>query len=617
MPVPPLRAVVALRRALLAAFLLPAGSPILADCGSDTLRLRGLAAYGAAWRAEDRNPDFVFAPNAAAAGAGKGSAFARNTDDGNLNYDEGDLVYSVFKGLGVADVGCEPFAARVSAIVWTDRVAEGRDMDWGHVPNGYAAGATLSDAGAHHRARFSGAALQEAWVQIGRSARPGADPAPEQRWLRVGRQYIPWGVPFTRFGGGIEQVNAEDLQMRALPGTSDATATGYARISEVDPMREGFVPAGSVLARWTEGPALVEGFYQYSFEPNVLPGCGRFDSLADYAADGCDRVHVGTGSDRQAGALGLFARRAPDVDPSGGGQYGMRLQYDNASFGRFSFYAANLHSRRYIVSAIKSGRVGPPLIPGDPGGQNVQYYLEYPEDIRLFALSWSAVFDGDRTRLNVEYTVQPDQALRVNNTDMLNAFASTVAPTPLRAEADALAPGARYSGFDRYRVSQLRLSGAHDEHGVLGAGRFTVSGEVGVKSVSGLPSPDERRYGRSDAFGLGPVNGVCLGSALQCSNNGYVSSSSWGYRLRLEADYATPLPGLRVLPSLSWLHDVKGWSWDDAISEGRKATTLALRLQDAQARWFTDLSWTAIWGGDYNLYADRDVLRWVVGVRYD
>lgn len=596
--------------------LLPLAGSVLADCGDDALRLRGLATYGAAWRAQDRNPDYVFAPNAQAAGAGAGSAFGRNTDDGNLNFDRGDRVYSVFKGLGVADFGCDGVQARVSAIAWTDRVAEDRDMDWGHVPNGYAAGAPLSDAGAHHRARFSGAALQEAWVQLGRSASPDGGAGQTQRWLRVGRQYIPWGVPFTRFGGGIEQVNAEDLLMRALPGTSDVTATGYARISDVDPMREGFVPAGSVLARWTEGPALIEGFYQYSFEPNVLPGCGRFDSLADYVADGCDRVYVGNGSDRQAQAAGLLARRAPDVDPSGGGQYGMRLQYDNASYGRFAFYAANIHSRRYVVSAIKSGRVGPPLLPGDPGGQNVQYYLEYPEDIRLFALSWSAVFNAERTRLNVEYTLQPDQVLRLNNTDMLRAFASGDAG-PLRADADALAPGARFSGYDRYRVSQLRVSGAHDHYGMLGAARFTVSGEVGVKSVSGLPSPDERRYGRSDAFGLGPVNGTCTGSAIQCSNDGYVSSSAWGYRLRLEADYATPLPGLRLLPSLSWLHDVKGWSWDDAISEGRKATVLALRLQDAGARWFSDVSWTAIWGGQYNLYSDRDVLRWVVGVRYD
>ena len=79
-------------------------------------------------------------------------------------------------------------------------------------------------------------------------------------------------------------------------------------------MREGFVPAGSVLARWTEGPALFEGFYQYGFEPNVLPGCGRFDSLADYVADGCDRVYVGAMSDRLAQQTGLFARRAPDVE---------------------------------------------------------------------------------------------------------------------------------------------------------------------------------------------------------------------------------------------------------------------------------------------------------------
>lgn len=592
----------------------------------DSLRLRGKATYGAAWRAADRTPAFVFGANAAALDGGSGAPlFGKNTDDGNLNYDKGDQVYSVFKALGVADLNCGEFAARMSALAWTDRVAAGRGMPWGHAPNGYVEGAELSDAGVPHRARYSGLALQEAWVQWGRSATvqdaPSAirsDTARQtQRWVRLGQQYIPWGAPVTRFGGGLEQVNAEDMLMRALPGTDDATRLAYARTGEVDPMREGFVPAGSVLARWTEGPALFEGFYQYGFEPNVLPGCGRFDSLADYVADGCDRVYVGAMSDRLAQQTGLFARRAPDVEPGGGGQYGVRLQYD-AFFGRIAFYAANIHSRRYIVSAIKSTRVGlPPLIPGDPGGQNVQYYLEYPEDIRLFGLSWSAVLNDDRTRLNVEYVMQPDQALRLNNTDMLNAFGSTVAPTPLRTEADGLAPGARFSGYDRYRVSQLRLSGAHDQPRVLGADRMTVSGEVGVKSISGLPSPHERRYGRSDAFGLGPVNGACTGSAIQCSTDGYVSSSSWGYRLRIELEYAVSSSSLRLIPSLSWLHDVKGWSWDDAINEGRRGATTALRLQDRLDRWFSEVSWTAIWGGDYNPYSDRDVVRWAIGVRYE
>ena len=618
---------------------LMAASPAVAEAfcndalAGDSLRLRGKATYGAAWRAEDRDPALVFGANAAAVDGGRGAPlFGKNTDDGNLNHDKGDRAYSVFKALGVADVSCGEFAARLSALAWTDRVAEDRDMPWGHSPNRYVAGAGLSDAGVPHRARFSGVALQEAWLQWGRSAAVPDVPAPvlsdgvreTQRWLRLGRQYIPWGAPATRFGGGLEQVNAEDMQMRALPGTDDVTRMTYARLGEVDPMREGFVPAASALARWTEGRAMIEGFYQFGFEPNVLPGCGRFDSFSDYVAAGCNRVYVGPFSDRQSQALGLFAERAPDVEPDGG-QYGLRLEYDSPVVGRLSAYAASIHSRRYAVGAIRTGRVGAPLIPGDPGGQNVRYFLEYPEDVRLFGLGWSAPLNEGRTLLNLEYVMQPDQVLRLNNTDMLNAFGcdpaftlTPCAPTPLRAEAGAVARGGRFSGYDRYRVSQLRLGASHEAPGMFGTEKLRLSGEAGVKHVSDLPSPLERRYGRSDAFGVGPLTGIpCTGSSVQCSTDGYVSSSAWGYRLRAEFDYGVLLPGTRVMPSLTWLHDVKGWSWDDAISEGRKALTVMLRLQGERGGWFSELSWTDIRGGDYNVFRDRDVMRWVIGVRYD
>lgn len=618
---------------------LVAGSPVVAEAfcndalAGDSLRLRGKATYGAAWRMEDRDPALVFGANAAVVDGGSGSPlFGKNTDDGNLNHDKGDRVYSVFKALGVADLNCGEFAARLSALAWTDRVAADRDMPWGHSPNRYVAGAELSDVGTPHRARFSGLALQEVWLQWGRSApvlespdSSSSDRVREtQRWLRLGQQYIPWGAPATRFGGGLEQVNAEDMQMRALPGTDDVTRSHYARLGEVDPMREGFVPVASALARWTEGRAMIEGFYQFEFQPSVLPGCGRFDSFSDYVAAGCNRVYVGPSADRRSDAQGLFAQRAPDIEPDGGGEFGFRLEYDSP-LGRLSGYAANIHSRRYAVGAIRTGRIGAPLIPGDPGQQNVRYFLEYPEDVRLFGLGWSALFNEKRTLLNLEYVMQPDQVLRLNNTDMLNAFGcdpaftlTPCAPTPLRAEADAVARGGRFSGYDRYRVSQLRLSGSHEATGLLGARTVRLSGEVGVKHVSSLPSPLERRYGRSDAFGVGPLTGIpCVGSSVQCSTDGYVSSSAWAYRMRAEFDYGPLLPGTRVIPSLSWLHDVKGWSWDDAISEGRRALSMALRLQGERSGWFSELSWTVIGGGDYNVYRDRDVMRLVIGVRYD
>jgi hypothetical protein len=582
---------------------------LAAECTPETmLSYRGLLTYGNAWRVEDRSADFVFAANALAAHGEQGRSPGKNTDDGNLNFSSGDRVYSVIKGLGVVDMRCNSLSGRLSAYAWSDQVAEGKGMPWGHIPNGYMAGNELSDAGAPRRAEYSGYALQEAWLQIGTQ--------PDQ-WLRVGRQTIPWGPPASRLGGGVEQINAEDIQLKALPGVNERSDRSYSRNVDVDPLKEGSVPAASLLARHSFDSTVVEGIYFLDFEPNVIPGCGRFDSYADYVAPGCNRVYVGNGSDRESAQQGLFATRAPDVRPDRHGQYGVRLQYTREGVGRFNLYAANFHSRRYIVGAVKSGRAGPPLIPGDPDGRNVRYFLEYPEDIRLYAASWAGEFDEKRGVFSLEYTVQPNQALRLNNTDLLNAFGSTLAPTPLRAEADAVAAGATFSGYDSYRVSQLRLSIGHDGRGVLGATGMSLQGEIGLKFVHSLPDPAQRRYGRSDAFGLGPVGGVCAGTSVQCSTNGYVSSRAWGYRVKLELDYANVVPDVRLMPSIALLHDVKGWSWDDAINEGRKAATFALRIEGKSSGWFGDLAWTTIWGGDYNVSKDRDVARLTVGLRYD
>jgi hypothetical protein len=209
----------------------------------------------------------------------------------------------------------------------------------------------------------------------------------------------------------------------------------------------------------------------------------------------------------------------------------------------------------------------------------------------------------------------PNQTILLGSTDLFNAFASNVAPTQLRADATATPPGGVYRGYDRREISQFLLSGRTRIDRLLG-GTATVSGEAGFKYIHDLPDVNERRYGRSDVYGLGPVNGVCaLGAApSQCSSEGFATAFSWGYRARIAVRYPHVLADVALIPAVAFQHDVKGYAHDAVFLKGRKAGIVSLRAELNQL--FVEAGWTAVWGGDYNYTKDRDFYSIVAGLRF-
>lgn len=578
---------------LLGFFPLPCFSADI-KVGDATITLKATVTLGTALRAQDRDPDLMRAANATAIGAVGRAAGGQNSDDANLNYARGDRVSTVLKGIGDIEFKYANYGARARVKAWRDFTLDDRNVAWGNQPSGYALNSPLSDEGFNPLAKFSNAALMDAYV-YGTFAPWG------QPWLvQFGQQTIPWGAPAS-IAGGMQQINAHDGAARARPGWI------------ADELQ---IPVLAAFSRLSVTPHLnVEAFYQFRFAPSQMPGCGTFYAYVDYVADGCDKVFVGAGNDRASLAGGVFGKRAPDIESSGG-QYGLGLTYLAEGLGRFGAYFASVHSRRFSLGVVKSLRLAPlpPLIPGDPGGANVQYLVEYPENVRIFTLNFQTRMPDNATFF-AELTYQPNQMLRFNATDLLNAFASNVAPTPLRADATAVAPGGAFHGYDRFHVTQFNLGGSKPLRGVLGAAQLTLGAEAAVKHVDQLPDPAIRRYGRSDLFGLGPVNNACAGTAAQCSTAGYVTSASWGYRLRAGLVYPNVFSGVSLTPSLLFGHDVKGWSYDDVFSEKRKAAVFGLRA-DYQKRYFAEVSWTSIWGGTYNLARDRDSLVAVAGISF-
>lgn len=125
-----------------------------------------------------------------------------------------------------------------------------------------------------------------------------------------------------------------------------------------------------------------------------------------------------------------------------------------------------------------------------------------------------------------------------------------------------------------------------------------------------------RRYGRSDLYGLGPIAGVCIPGSTpkQCSNEGYVTAFSWGYRARASMRYSGLVAGVAIVPSLGFQHDVKGYAHDIVFIEGRKGGTASLRAE--LSKFFVEAGWTAIWGGEYNFTKDRDFYTLAAGLQF-
>lgn len=563
--------------------------------GDLDVTVKGSATYGTAYRTVSRDPVLLPIANAAAIGVPGAAPGGRNSDDANLNYDKGDRISTVLKGVVDIDARKDKLGVFVRAKVWKDYALENDARPWGNIPNGYAAGQPLSDAGFNKRAKFSGAAISDANV-YGSFAAGGLPVS-----IRAGNQNINWGKGM--IGGGLAAIDPVDAPARVRPGAVS---------------QEGKIAIPALLAKVDLTDKLgFEAFYQLAFRRSQLLGCGTFFAAGlDYMEDGCDKVVIGAGSDRTSLATGFYIKRTEDRDPSNSGQFGLSMNYRFDPLATvLAVYGANIHNRTPMTYAEKTRRMGSPFLPADPGGLNPTYGLEFPEDVHIFG----ATFDTRLQALSLygEYTYLPNQPVRLNAIDQLNAFASATAATPLRAEVTALPLGASFHGYDRRKISQGQVGASKGIDKVMGAETLSLAGELGLRYMHDLPDPSLHRYGRSDLYGQGPVNGLCtLGaSATQCSMDGYVSKFAWGYRLRASMKYAKALPETDITPSLSFTQDVRGWSYDGVFNEGRRSATLSLRAQ-YKKRYFAELAWTTNWGGAYSTVIDRDYAVAALGVSF-
>ncbi len=567
----------------LALGLLTAAAPAMAgekQINDDiSLKWNLKASVGAISRMESARKENLFAGDTP--GGTSGSAVS---DDGNLNYDGGEVVSAVAKAVGDVNLQYRNYGLFVRAKGWYDYVQKEKDVPHGNFPNEFVGGEPLSDDGFDRNSKFQGATFQDVFVH-------GTFQVNEQPLkLKAGRQTLLWGRSlYSR--GSLSALNAIDLAALHRPG---AEYTEFLK------------PAGMVTADYQFTDRLsMKSFYQYEWRAANLDGCGTFFSTLDNTAVGCDATFSSSViiPNKTAFENGLYIPRRDEKEPDDGGQYGLKFDYAfPKSKAKVGAYFLNYHMRLPIYSVTKEDS---PLAQGITAGNDIAYFYEYPEDIQVIGLTADKTFEGiGNLAMNLCYL--PDMPVQINTPDLTTsrvleangvpaAAAQGFATVPQDTIDYVYGSGNEVTGFKEFDIQRDEFTFTTVIPKVLGAQKTIVSAQVGSEFIQDLPDQEDMRFRRHTNFGVGDLG-----------EDGYVTDFSWGYQLTLKSTYANAIGPVTLTPSLTLQHGVEGYSSDDALQEDQRSLGLGIGM--GYKKLSADLSYTTYNDASYSVVNDRDYL---------
>ncbi|AMO77130.1 MULTISPECIES: DUF1302 domain-containing protein [Pseudomonas] len=527
-------------------------------------------------------------------------------DDGRLNFKRGETFSKIFKGIHDLELKYGDYGALLRGRYWYDFELKDENRPW----------KDIDDHGRDEGAKASGGEILDAFVyrnyDIG--GQPGA--------VRLGKQVVSWGES-TFIANGINAINPVDVSALRRPGAE---------------VKEALIPVNMLSLSQSLGDSLsVDGFYQLEWQKTVVDNCGTFFSSSDVVAKGCnDNNRVGSpaiapleplarafGIGFDVDAEGVAIPRGKDREARDSGQWGLALRWqtDNVEYGG---YFINYHSRTpFLSTRTPSGLLAVAANPafnaaaGPLAGGLLQsaalgtgqYFLEYPENIRLYGLSFATTLPTG-TAWSGEISYRPNAPLQINTTDLPRALLNPISGG-LASPTIPTSEGAYNQGYRRKEITQLQTTFTHFFDQVMGAERLTLVGEVAYDHVGGLESTHDLRYGRDPNFGSvdDPAQRAEFGTA------GFVTRDSWGYRVRALWDYNNVFAGVNLKPNLAWSQDVDGYGPNGQFNQGAKAASVGLDA-DYLNTYTASLSYTNFFDGKYNTQGDRDFLALSFGVNF-
>jgi hypothetical protein len=310
-----------------------------------------------------------------------------NFDNGNLNYDKGDLTQGIFRlnqDLNITRGRFGVFARWiyfydfVNNHNFTERHPNRITSDNINDPDVGATGTPMQGALNQGNANFlfartfgRGAPVEQrrsdgtALSQIGTDFQLldlnfyGVLPFVGERELtfKIGRQSLNWG-------------ESTYFLINSLNTINPVNANNFFRVGDFLDLEEVFTPVGMLfLSTELSSRASIEAFYQYEWKPTEVPTPGSFFAFADIGTNNVGGelyTHFGGSAEDPEGIASPLnnpltlitntstrAQRLPDNTPRDGGQYGLAFKYffEDFNFGtELGLYYVRYHSRFPYVS---------------------------------------------------------------------------------------------------------------------------------------------------------------------------------------------------------------------------------------------------------------------------
>jgi hypothetical protein len=573
-----------------------------------------LVSYGISVRVEDRDNDLIGLANInpligqqpLAAQLVAPGRFSVNSDDGNLNYDKGDPFSNAVKATTEFSLN---YRENSGAFLRASYFYDFENADRGNLTSAakekVGTDLKLLDAFVFHNFQLGG----------------------KDGNVRLGRQVHSWGES-TFIQGGINTINPIDVSKLRVAGSELKEAfLGVDSLSSSFNFTENLSGELVYLFEFEQTEPDPQGTY---FGTNdfgtlgsefVMLNFGRTDEPASFLA--CQRGLVTSATPLAFASCSAAVPRAPDRKTSDSGQYGAALRYFSPTLNdtEFGLFFMNYHSRLPLASGIAVTPASPsfygPAVTG-------RYFIEYPEDIRMYGFSFNTTLNAWGVALQGELSYRDNQPYQIDDVELLFAALSPLnALTPstglhFRSQLGTYAPGQEIRGWERHKVSQFQTTATK----VFGPGNWLAAEqiaaviEVGGTEVWDLPNADQLRYqcdGSDTGGGFDSLTGSLRNPIRQTT--GFCTPFSWGYRVAVRADYnnvwGTPF---NMSPRIAFNHDVNGISPGPGgnFIEGRKSATFGVEANYLN-RWAADLSYSIFTGaGDLNLISDRDFVSFTV-----
>lgn len=579
----------------LAAMAMPAEA-VEYKFGDTTLSIDSIASAGAIVRASKQDCMYVSVLNGGCPD-GKGQSANINTDDGNINFEQWDIVSAPVKIVSDFEFRWENFGAFARLRAYYDHAiyehAGQHSTPYGRRPLTDA----LRDDDARNSAR--GIDLLDAFVFA------NFDVGGLPTTLRAGKQVINWGESLA-IQGGMNQFNSIDVAAIRTPGAE---------------IREALLPEESVYLN-LQLPASFsfEAYYAFNWRETELDAVGTFFSSNDLFGPGGAYVNTVAPEQPNPDGPGTIYRAAGDrADDQG--QYGAKVGYWADWINRgteLSAYFVNYHSKLPILEYSNGA---PPAIdgaicaPAPSCGLPPQFYRDaYPEDIKYVGASFATTVFGSTFAGETLYSW--NTPFQISSGETLGArWLENGTGLPVAVLPYDQTPGAFPRGYFREDVITGQLSTitilnpSETIVKKIDADLVTVIANWGFQY---LPSISDARAsvlsgGRgSEITHPNPIVQGALYNPAQPLVK--ADTFSHGYRLIAIADYNNAFGTPWTLsPQLQWGHDfgTAAGPIGPGFLEDRKTVTVGLGAR--QGVWKADLSYTNSFGNDFQNYTqDRD-----------